>query len=107
MGDLINRFLSFDKLIGTSLIKILYYIGLVLIALSAVLQMLGALALLVSEPLAALGLLIIAPIGGAIAVLFWRFLCELYLLLFRMSDDLRDIRTAKLGDAPGAGEKAS
>ena len=36
-------------------------------------------------------------IGLAIAVVFWRFICEIYMLFFRMSDDLRDLKKHQLG----------
>ena len=100
MGSFINRFLSFDKLIGAGLIKVIYFIGLALIAIGAVLAALGSLAAIGSEPLAAIGGFILAPIFGLISVIFWRFICELYILLFRMSDDLRDIKNDQLGIAP-------
>ena len=100
MGDIVNRFMNFDKLIGASLIKIIYFVGLALIIIGTLISMLGALAGLGNNPLAALGGFIIAPLFGVISLLFWRFICELYILLFRMSDDLRDIKNEKLGLAP-------
>ncbi len=99
MGDIVNRFLNFDKLIGASLIKIIYFVGLALIIIGTLIMMLSSLGALGSEPFAALGAFIIAPVFGVISILFWRFICELYILLFRMSDDLRDIKNEKLGRA--------
>ena len=100
MGDVFNRFLSFETLIGAGLIKVIYFIGLVFIVIGTLLNMLGALGQLGHAPLAALGWFVFAPIAGVVAVLFWRFVCELYILLFRMSDDLRDIKNDKLGLKP-------
>jgi len=64
-GAAFQQFLSFDKLIGTKLIKGLYFLGIAVILLAA--------------------------------LKFWRFICEIYLLFFRMSDDLRDIKNHQLG----------
>lgn len=39
-------------------------------------------------------MIIVAPIGGVIALIFWRFLCEIYIVIFGMYDRLGDIQTA-------------
>ena len=94
---MINQFLSFDKLIGTTLIKIMYYVGLVGIALYAVIAFLGGLGLMTQNFAAGLGTILVAIIGAAVGLLFWRFMCEIYMLFFRISDDLRDIKNMKSG----------
>jgi len=48
--------------------------------------------------------IIFALIGALVAAAFWRFMCEIYLLFFRMSDDLRDIKNHQLGHAPNKDE---
>lgn len=96
MGDLLDRFMSFDKMMGARLIKALYFLGLAIIIVGTLLRMAQSLGWLFSSPFNALAGFVLAPIAGAIAILFWRFVCELYILLFRMSDDLREIRDAKL-----------
>lgn len=92
---MINQFLSFDKLIGSKLITILYYLGLIGIALGVLGGIFGALAMLGVNFLGGIGTLIVVLIGGAVGVLFWRFICEIYMLFFRIADDLRDIKNAK------------
>lgn len=93
---MVNQFLSFDKLIGTKLITILYYLGLIGIALGLIAGVLSGLGAMVSiNFFGGIGMIIGSIIGAALGLLFWRFLCEVYLLLFRMADDLRDIKTAK------------
>lgn len=91
MDGLVSRFLTFDKLIATGLIKALYWIGLILIAL-------GMLAVVISAFsdgfLSGLGALILAPIGGAIGLVIWRFLCEVYLVVFGIYDRLGDIQAS-------------
>ena len=95
MGGIVGRFLSFDKLIGTTLIKILYFLGLVGIGFSAIGLLFSAFGAMRYDFVAGLGGLVVVPIFIVLAVLVWRFVCELYILLFRMSDDLRDIKNLK------------
>jgi|SRR3990167_3560612 hypothetical protein len=92
-----SYFLSFDKLIGKQLIVILYWLGLIGIALGALAGVFAGLGAMRYSFLGGLGSIVVAIIGAAVGVLFWRFMCELYLLLFRMSDDLRDIKNMKSG----------
>lgn len=93
---MLNQFLSFDKLIGAKLITILYYLGLIGIALGLIAGVLSGLGTMVSFSFfGGIGLVIGSIIGAALGLLFWRFLCEMYMLLFRMADDLRDIKNAK------------
>ncbi|HAY06139.1 MAG TPA: hypothetical protein DCY26_05720 [Hyphomonas sp.] len=94
-----NYFLNFDKLIGTKLIVILYYLGLVGIALGTIASLFGALAMMGSSFIGGLGMIVATLIAGVVGVLFWRFICELYMILFRISDDVRDIKNAKAGTA--------
>ena len=94
---MLQHFISFDKLIGTKLIKILYFIGLAVILIAGVLAVFGAIVSLGSGFLRGLGAIIMALFGTVLGLVFWRFLCEIYLLFFRMSDDLRDIKNHQLG----------
>ncbi|MBI1364953.1 MAG: DUF4282 domain-containing protein [Alphaproteobacteria bacterium] len=90
MDGIIKRFTSFDKLIATSLIKLLYWIGIVFIAIGVVVGALGAFR---AGFMAGVGGIIIAPIAGVIGLIFWRFLCEIYIVLFGMYDRLGDIKS--------------
>lgn len=94
---MLQHFLSFDKLIGTKLIKILYFLGLIGIALGMVGGIFGGLSAMRFSFTSGLGAIIAALIVGIIGAVFWRFLCEIYMLFFRMSDDLRDIKNHQLG----------
>lgn len=87
---MLQQFLSFDKLIGTKLIKILYFVGLIGIILAGLGSLFAGFKL-------GIGAIIGAIIGTLAGILFWRFICEIYLLFFRMSDDLRDIKNHQLG----------
>ena len=92
MGNIVNRFLNFDKMMGTSIIKVLYYIGMVFIAFGVIAAMLGALGSMGSSFMGGLIGLIMAPVMGIVGLLFWRFMCEICILFFKISDDVSAIR---------------
>jgi len=94
---MLKYFVGFDELIGTRLIKILYYVGLVGIALFAITGIIGGFAAMGASFLGGLTAVFMAIIGALFGAAFWRFMCEIYLLFFRMSDDLRDIKNHQLG----------
>ena len=100
---MINYFIGFDKLLGKQLITILYYLGLAGIALGLIAGVLGGLGMMVGVSFfGGVGMILGSVIGAAIGVLFWRFVCELYVLFFRMAEDLRDLKQAKLPSVPPA-----
>jgi len=99
-----QHFLTFDKLIGTKLIKILYYLGLIGILLSGLFGVFGGIMSLGSSFIGGLGAIIAALLVTIIGIAFWRFLCEIYMLFFRMSDDLRDIKNHQLGREANSGD---
>lgn len=92
MNNIVSRFLNFDKMMGTSIIKVLYYIGMVFIAVGVVASMFGALTSMGASFFGGLVGLIMAPVMGVVGLLFWRFMCEIYLLFFKISDDLSAIK---------------
>ena len=94
---MISSFLTFDKLIGTKLIKALYYIGMALILIFGVIAFFGAISSIRYGVFSGLAAIFLALLGTLVGLVFWRFLCEIYLLFFRMSDDLRDIKNHHLG----------
>lgn len=96
---MLNQFMSFDKLIGSKLIVVIYWLGLIGIALGTVAGVFGGLAMMGSGFFEGLGAIIVTLIGAVVGLLFWRFVCEMYLLLFRMADDVRDIKAMKSGPA--------
>ena len=89
---ILRRFWGFDRLLGGSLIKIVYYIGLVGIALWVLFALVGFLGLAAYSPGAGLGGILVALIGGLFAVVFWRVTCELWLIIFQIHDRLGEIR---------------
>lgn len=94
--DLIKRFWGFDHLIGSVLIKIIYYIGLFAILILTVLAMFGG------GLMGSMGgeygggggavMIILAPIMGVIYLVFWRFICEMWLLMYLMYNRMGEIR---------------
>lgn len=91
MDGFVSRFFTFDKLIATGLIKLIYWVGLALIGLSVLTAVFGG---FMGGFGAGIKALIIAPIGGLITVLFWRFMTEMSLVIFGIYDRLGNIQKA-------------
>ena len=89
--------LTFDRLIAGSIIHLVYWAGLGVIALLGFF-VIGAAAGLALHNDGAAGWLLALPalVGGALAVialaLLWRASCEFYVAVLRISDDLRALR---------------
>lgn len=92
-----SKLMNFDHMIGPSLIKFIYYAGLVVIAIYAVILLLGGLSAMRYAPAAAMA----GIIGGAalllVGTVFWRFSCELWVLAFKIHDRLTEIRDGRSG----------
>lgn len=100
MGSLFQRFLSFDRLIGPALVRIVYYFGAGTIALFAVGALLTAIFSLAGGNFSTgLMQLLAAPAVAAVAFIYWRFLCELFMLAFLAFERMGEIRDL-LGGAP-------
>ena len=89
MEGILGRLLSFDKMIAGLVIKILYYVGLVVILALGVWRFFGS---LFSGDV---GAALIALIGIPIGILVLRVVCELYIVIFRISDNLAALRKMK------------
>lgn len=87
-----QAFLNFDRMIATSVIKFLYWIGIVLIILGGLITFFGAFATMGYSFGAGLGQLIMAVLGTLVGLILWRILCELYIVFFSIHDRLGDIR---------------
>lgn len=89
--------LTFDRLLAGSIIHLVYWAGLGVIALLGFFAI-GAAAGLALHNDGAAGWLLALPalIGGLLAVvalsLIWRASCEFYVAILRISDDLRALR---------------
>ncbi len=85
-GDLFQ----FDRFIAPALIKIVYWIGLVLIVLGTLTYMFG-MSMMSSYGYgggAGVGTILFGLIGGAAWVLIWRIMCEVWIVIFSINDRL-------------------
>ncbi|MGD9967290.1 MAG: DUF4282 domain-containing protein [Hyphomonadaceae bacterium] len=104
--SILQRFLSFDRLIGPVLVKLVYYFGAAVIVVGAIGALLTAVFSLVGGNFG-LGFmqLLAVPAVGAVALVYWRFLCELFMLAFLAYERLgqvRDLMRIAAGQAPPA-----
>src|SRR5215813_14461063 len=91
--NIVTQFLSFDKLIGQGLVKIVYFLGLIGIVLSCLFWIFTGLTMMSYIGFGGfLGILVGAIIGVVLGSCFWRFACEIYLVLYRLGEDLSAIR---------------
>jgi hypothetical protein len=88
----VGKLLNFDQMIGPSLIRFIYFAGLVLIALYAVVVLIGGLAMLGSAPIMGLGWIVGGAVLLVIGTVMWRFSCELWVLLFKIHDRIGEVR---------------
>lgn len=89
MNGIVSRFTTFDKLIATALIKVLYWIGIIFIVLGTLIGMFSGFG---DGFISGVSLLVVSPILGIIGLIFWRFLCEVYIVIFGIYDRLGDIK---------------
>lgn len=91
--------LTFERLLTGPIVHLIYWAGLGLLALLTFAIVGGAVGLALRDGTLA-GLLIALPVlvGGFLVVgalgLLWRSVCEFYVAIFRISDDLRAMREA-------------
>ncbi|QLQ13459.1 MAG: DUF4282 domain-containing protein [Brevundimonas sp.] len=87
-----SKFSNFDHLIGNNLIKILYYIGLVAIGIGVLVSMFQSFGAMKYSFGMGMLMLILSLFGGVVGVIFWRFICELYILAYLIYDRMGEIR---------------
>ena len=92
VNGIFSRFWGFDKLIGSTLIKFLYYAGLVGIGVYALIALFGTLAAAQYNAGLALGGILVALAVAIFGTILWRFTCELWLLFFQIYNRLGEIR---------------
>ena len=96
-GALIWDLLTFEKLMTNEVIHLIYWAGVGLVAIG-VFGSIGAavgvairdpfpLGILMAIPVAVIGLLVMTAL-----LLIWRAVCEFYVAVFRISEDLRAMR---------------
>jgi hypothetical protein len=80
------EFLSFDTFITPRIIRIVFALGLLLIALSALFRVVYGL-----WQLSIFSGVILPLVGACVVALLWRIYCELILVFFDMRDKLADL----------------
>jgi hypothetical protein len=81
-----SDFLSFDNFITPKIIRIVFALGLLLIALVTLFRVLGGI-----WQLSIFYGVILPLIGACVVTLLWRIYCELLLVFFDMRDKLAEI----------------
>ncbi len=89
---ILSRFWTFDRLLGSTIIKVLYYLGLAGIALYVLFGIFASLSMGSYSPGGGLVGLVLSLVFGLIGVVFWRVTCELWLIIFNIHDRLGEIR---------------
>ena len=104
--SIFERLLSFNRLLGPSLVKLVYYFGAAAIALVAVGALLAAIFSIFGGNLGGGAMQLLAvPAVAAVAFVYWRFLCELFMLAFLAYDrltEVRDLMRIAAGQAPAS-----
>jgi hypothetical protein len=92
MNDQARSFFSelfqFDRLMGKSLIKIVYFLGLVGIAVWALVALAAGLGAAAYDSGGAVVGIFAAAMILVFGTLFWRLSCELWIVLFKIYDEL-------------------
>lgn len=91
---MIGKLLSFDNLMGESLIKLLYFIGLLFIVLAAISSLFMSLGAFRLSFGAGFSGLLMTAIGFVLGVFVWRITCELWIVLFAQYN-----KVSKIADA--------
>jgi membrane protein YdbS with pleckstrin-like domain len=82
----VSDFLSFDNFITPKIIRVVFVLGLLLIALGTVIRVVIGI-----WEFSILGGVILPLIGACIVALLWRIYCELILVFFDMREKLAEI----------------
>jgi hypothetical protein len=101
MMSIVQRFLSFDRLVGPVLVKIIYFVavaGIVLFVVGTVVA--GIFSMFSGNVGAGLMQIVAAPAVGAVLLVYWRFLCEFFLITFLQYERLGEVRDLLAGGAP-------
>ncbi len=92
-----NLFFRWDDFVFPKVARIIYYVGLVVIALGTLAGVIngvfvGSLGSTETTTFASISMVVGALIGGVLAVLVWRIIIELWMVLFSIHDVLKEIR---------------
>jgi hypothetical protein len=91
-SSVVNKMLNFDVMIGPVLIKIMYFIGLIGIALFGIFLLFSGVMSMSYSPAYGLLMVLLSPIAVILYAVMWRFACELWILMFKVYDRLGEIK---------------
>ncbi len=95
MQSIIGRFIGFNSLLGPSLVKVVYYFGAATIVVTAGFALMMALFALFGGNIGTgLMQLLAVPAVAAVGLVYWRFLCELFMIAFLAYERLVEIRNS-------------
>lgn len=104
MQSIIRRLFSFDDLIGPALVKLVYYVGAACILIFIAMTLIAGVMSIVGGNLGAGAMqLLAAPAVGLVGFIYWRFICELFILAFLAFDrlgEVRDLMRIAAGQSP-------
>lgn len=108
MGNWLEKFLSFDRMMGEDLVRKTYYLGLLMIAGWAVLSLLGALFFIFSNFSRSISLIVTTPLIALFALMIWRVIAERLMLDWQgVEDEPEASEEAPIpGEVVGAGAAA-
>jgi hypothetical protein len=102
MLSFLKSFIGFDRLIGSGLVKLVYYFAAAIIVIMVGATMMVGLFAIAGGNLGAGAMQILAaPVVGMVALVYWRFICELFMLAFLAFERLGEVRNL-LAAATGA-----
>lgn len=95
-GEFLWNLLSFEQLVTGTVVHLVYWAGLGIIAVMAFGVLGASVGVAIREGgwgiLLAIGVLAIGMLGVFVAVLLWRAFCEFYVTIFKISEDLQALR---------------
>lgn len=91
-SNFFSKMLNFDTMIGPTLIRIMYFVGLVVFALMGVGILLSGVMMMTYNAAVGLLYIILSPVIIILYAIFWRFACELWILTFKIYDRLGEIK---------------
>jgi hypothetical protein len=86
---------SFDNFITPKLVKFLYVLSLILVSILAIVFVIGGLVGLGNGSATGLLAIVLAPLVWLIYLVAARLWLELFIVIFKISDDLKDIRDSR------------
>ncbi len=102
MMDLVRSLLSLERSVGPLLVRVVYFTGLLGIGLFMLTTVLVGLMALGADIVRGLVQILGALAVGAVLLVYWRFVCEIFMLAFKTYERLGEIRDA-LGARKSAG----